>query len=254
MNTLVTTNTFYQKTFNGGMDTLSSDTQVAENAYVQLINGRTRFGGVRPCKKHIELTNLPGGNIQGCCSVGDILIVFINGFAYRRKEGTEAWIEMLEVRLKSYADEVFTQAVPVSYMNFKRTGNEDVHADIKLIENFKVNGTPACVVCQDGETQPYLISYDDVTQQVHVTQSKSFYGWKNTVEDRQYVPIGKEMAYIGGVLYIVSPDRKMLYRSITGRPLDFMINVDKDGNRKQTEEWGGAATTAFAFDFDKALP
>src|ERR1044071_7680228 len=49
------------------------------------------------------------------------------------------------------------------------------------------------------------------------------------------------MAYLNGILFIVSPDRKRLYRSVSGRPLDFVVNVTQSGDKG-----GNAETVSYA--------
>lgn len=44
-------------------------------------------------------------------------------------------------------------------------------------------------------------------------------------DSREYVPIGNSMAWSNGILEIVSQDFNFLYRSVSGRPLDFVVNV-----------------------------
>lgn len=64
-----------------------------------------------------------------------------------------------------------------------------------------------------------------------------------TTSSRVYVPVGRNMAYMDGILYVVSLDRKRIYRSVTGRPLDFMVEIKPDGNKPDTNP--GANSTAF---------
>src|SRR5205823_6881184 len=52
---------------------------------------------------------------------------------------------------------------------------------------------------------------------------------------REYVPIGSLMAYLNGILFVVNGNK--IYRSVSGRPLDFVVNVDINGNK------GGNADT-----------
>jgi len=54
----------------------------------------------------------------------------------------------------------------------------------------------------------------------------------------------------GNTLFIVAPDGLSVYRSITGRPLDFMVIVDTNGNKLSTELDGGASKASFAADFN----
>jgi hypothetical protein len=59
--------------------------------------------------------------------------------------------------------------------------------------------------------------------------------WSNDPDGvREYVPVGRNMLYYDDILYIVSPDRKELYRSVTGRPLDFVIGINSEGNKLES--------------------
>ena len=249
----VVNNVYVQKTFKGGMDTLSADTQVPEDAYVQLINGRARFGGIKPVNKHIQITGLKGSNYQGCVGLKDYLIVFIDGLAFYKKEGQNSFTKISSFQLSSVQKEVFTCAVPVSSMSFVRYAKDDISAPITLKADFKILGTPACVVCQDGSSRPQLITYDSGGN-IGCRPAKSYAEWQNRnsdTTDREYVPAGREMFYLNGKLFIVSPEKTLLYHSITGRPLDFMVNVDSNGNKKPLEADGKADTVAYAFDYDE---
>jgi hypothetical protein len=42
-----------------------------------------------------------------------------------------------------------------------------------------------------------------------------------------------------------------MYQSVSGRPLDFMVNVDINGNKNILEANGGADSVSFSFDFDQ---
>lgn len=44
-------------------------------------------------------------------------------------------------------------------------------------------------------------------------------------DNREYVPIGSSMSWANGILVITSQDTNFLYRSVSGRPLDFVVNV-----------------------------
>lgn len=243
-----------QKDFSGGIDLVSSDTQIADNAYLWLVNARQRFGTVDPIKKHVLQEDVPAGLKQGIISVGNILIAFVSGFAYYKEIGTSnPWVQLANFLMASTVKQYYTEAVPASTFNFVRKANENLKAPITVTTNFKVAGTPQCVVVQDGVNQPWIIIYDDVNQQFSARETKRYVDWQNlstTADDREYVPIGKQMLYTDGILFIVAKDGKSIYRSVTGRPLDFMVNVDPDGNKMPTESEGGAATVSFAFDFD----
>lgn len=244
-----------QKSFSDGLDLLSSDTQISENGYSWLINARNRFGVIDPILKHLEVT-APSGIKQGCRGLGDTLIIFVAGKAYYLLNGSDTWIQIPSFQMKVDAPIIWNEAVPASTFSFLRKLNSSGNINDKLAisADAKINGTPACVVCQDGTNRPWLIIWDDVNDIFTARQAGTYDTWTNVDDsgaDREYVPIGKQMMYKDGKLYIVSPDGKSLYHSITGRPLDFMVNVDTNGNKLPSENNGGATTVSFAFDFDE---
>jgi hypothetical protein len=50
---------------------------------------------------------------------------------------------------------------------------------------------------------------------------------------------------------MVSPDDRLIYRSVTGRPLDFMVIITKEGAKLPTEAEGGAANVAHTVSYYK---
>jgi hypothetical protein len=246
---------FVQNSFQGGVDTVSLETQIADDAYQLVINGRNRFSAIEPIYKHREITNRPAGLLQGTHGVGNVLIIFVAGKAYYQEDGKEGWIQVPNFLMSRTASEYWTETVPASYMNFVRKldVNRNIKAGLAVTTDFKVSGTPAAIVVQDGTNQPWLIMYDSVNQVFTSRRAKRYDEWKNestNADDREYVPRGKQMMYLNGILFIVSTDTKRCYRSVTGRPLDFVIAVDINGNKLSAESQGGAEALSFAFDYD----
>jgi hypothetical protein len=241
-----------QLSFVEGLDTLSPSTSISANGYEWLINGRTRYGRVQPIKKHVELDNLPAGDKQGITAIGDVLIAFINGLAYYKKYATTVWIQIPNFVMSPNVDRIYSQAVPASTLNIQRkTDQNNANAPIIKSANVKVAGTPSGLIVQDGVNQPWIIFYQNGA--FDARETKRYGAWKNTSStnnDREYVPIGTQMMFLNSILFILAPDRKSIYRSVTGRPLDFVINVDANGNKALTEAEGGAKALSFAFDFD----
>jgi len=68
---------------------------------------------------------------------------------------------------------------------------------------------------------------------------------------REYVPIGKQMAFHGGKLYVASTDGTKLYHSVSGRPLDFMVPVNEEGDKiHAAEAIGGVEAVAYTISND----
>jgi hypothetical protein len=246
--------TILQKSFQTGINLLSADTAIAQDGYPWLINGRNRYGFIEPRRKDELIENAPVGLKQGVISVGNVLVIFVSGKAYFNIDGTTGWIQIADFQLSEDAPQYWSIAVPFSTFHFVRKANADIHAGITASPDFKVSGTPECIVVQDGINQPRLIMYDTENQVFTSRVSKTYNEWANVSEDaddREYVPIGRIMMMFNQTLCIQSPDEKQMYRSITGRPLDFMVIVDQDGNKLPSENDGGAARISQAFDFDE---
>lgn len=242
-----------QKVFTGGCNLLASDTALQDNEYRWLINARQRLGYLEANKKAIELDTAPIGKKQGIVAVGDVTILFVAGNAFYKTETGLDWIQISGFSMDAVADIYYTAIVPASTFNFHRKIDESLNNPMLITTDFKVSGTPAGILVQDGAHQPYIIEYDQATQTFIARVTKTYAQWANTsgvANDREYVPIGKQMMYISPILYIVSIDGKSVYRSVSGRPLDFMVNVDFNGNKLPSEAQGGASSTGFTFDSD----
>jgi hypothetical protein len=239
------------RSFSGGINAIDVDTEIDDNQYQLAINSRNRFGDVVPIQKHVVQTGLPAGNYQGGTSVGNVAIVFVNGKAYYQVHGGTVWFRIANFQMDSIVDLLYTQAIPKSTANFIRKSGDSANASITLSTNFNIGGNPAAILVQDGFNQPWLIQFDAVTQTFVARVTKNYTQWSSatlTATDREYVPIGKQMFMLNQKLFIVAADGKSIYQSVTGRPLDFMLNVDPNGNKLSSELRGGAQTTSFSFD------
>ena len=107
---------------------------------------------------------------------------------------------------------------------------------------------------QDGINQPWLIQLNELINILTARKLNTYNQWSNVssgANSREYVPIGKQMMYLNSILFIVAPNGRSIYRSVSGRPLDFMVNIDVDGKKVPSEIIGGAASVSFAADFDE---
>lgn len=238
---------YFQQSFLGGMNMQLDPTRLAANEYPLLINGRNRFDTVQPIPSTVKSLNLPMGNkIQGIYAAGNFLLTFIDGKAYFRDVSQSQVFNLIPgLQMSIDADVVFAELVPASTVNFQRVPAIDTrNSDIKLTS--AVTGTPQAVVVQDGVSTPWLILSD-----LTVRPAKNYNDWDSSdLTKREYVPIMRQMLWQDSILYGVSPDKKFIYRSVSGRPLDFMVNIDKDGNKLPNEADGGAQSVAFAVDYD----
>lgn len=237
--------TFTQYNFSGGMNLFNEDFSIGENEYRKGYNIRVRSGSVEGIKEPLELSTAPVGLKQGLYGFENYLVLFNNGRAYYYDEELETWTNIPSFQLSTTAEYLYAQVVPASSSNFKR----QLAAESQIsgtssetnvsIANIVVNGTPAGMVVQDGYDQPWLILPD-----VSARQLNTYGEWSN-LNQREYVPIGLNMAFMNGILFVVSPDRKKLLRSLSNRPLDFVVNVDVNGAKG-----GDAYTTDYAVSYD----
>lgn len=258
---------YYQRDFKGGLDLYSKDTDVAINGYVQLINARTRRGAVESINKSLDITYNLNGSFQGLYGVGSVWIAFCAGNAFYMPVGGTQWFQVPFFSMDADVDYIYAQAVPGATNNFLRQAvltqqvNDDgtvsniVNSAGGIIKTtpLSVQGLPGGIVVQDGSNQPWLLTYDVDNNNVTARVLGNYSQWDNTgttSNNMEYVPIGRQMMFLNGILFIQAPNGYTVYRSVSGSPLNFMVNVDQNGNKQPTEDLGGASTVSFAMDFD----
>lgn len=242
-----------QTSFVDGLDFLASDIQISGFGYQWLVNARQRFGYIQANKAPINKSQFaPAGKMQGVKAVGNTLILFVNGKAYFQFDGDNFWPEIAGFQMDANVDKLYSEFIPDSTFNFSRALNatSNIADPIRKNANVSINGTPQGLLVQDGINQPFIITFDGSTNLPSARITQSYDDWQAGIA-QEYVPIGTIMLYLTPKLLIVSADRKVIYHSVSGRPLDFMINVDVNGNKLATEVLGGAFTVSFAFDFDE---
>lgn len=247
---------FGQFDFSGGMDLITPDIGIASTCYKYLINGRVRFGSPEAIRKPSAIA-APAGKKQGLYAVGNILVAFIAGKAYYNLPGNAFWIRIADFQLDPNVDFIYSVSVQSSTINNARTLSvaNNINGGVNLQSSLSVAGTPAGLLCQDGINQPWLIFYDAGSNTARARVTKGYNDWSNTnptqADSREYVPIGKQMFVYSGILYIVSNDGYNVFRSVTGRQLDFMVIIDINGNKLATEDLGGALRISFSVGFDQ---
>lgn len=226
-----------QFSFSGGMNSFLDDLSLGENEYVKLFNGRIRNGVV--ANKKATLVEAPGGKKQGLYAAGNIILLFLDGFAYYKLIGISTdWTFIEGFQMDSEVEFIYGDFLPVASRNYKRLSTTDnVNADIKLAISSST-GSPACFLAQDGINQPFIIQSDGSAR---VAQKYS--QWTTNIQE--YVPIGKQTVFINGKTYVVAVDGKSIYHSVSGDPLNFVVNIESDGDKG-----GDAETTSFAVDFN----
>lgn len=239
---------FNQESFIGGLNQSIDSTRISKNEYALLINGRNRYDVITPVKLPKQVLDPSislGVNYQGLYSAGSILIIFVDGRAYWKDQNLPGSNFNLIVGLQLDPNEpiIYAELVPNSYSNYTRipatTGQKNT--DVKLVS--LVSPSPQGMVVQDGKSQPWFID-----AQLNARELNTYSDWN--LSDREYVPIGRQMLHFNGILYLVSANGKLIYRSVTGRPLDFMVNITDSGGKELFEVDGGADSVAHSVDYE----
>lgn len=246
---------FKQQSFRGGMNLQFDPTRIQRDQYPLLINGRTRYDIVEPVHSPLLVSDsifpAVGAVFQGIYSAGNFSVLFISGRAYYRNEevpGATFNAVMLEdgttpLQMSNAVDTIYAQLVPASTLLYLRKAvvGTDAAKGVTLTPdgNAEVAGVEAAMIVQDGVSQPFAISSLGVARQL-----RTYAEW--TLDAREYVPVGKQMLYSNGILYVVRSDGKRIYRSVTGRPFDFVVQIGTDGQKA-----GDAESTAFDVSFQE---
>ena len=205
---------------------------------------------------------------QAVYAVGDFLIIVQRGaarFKHRLSDtGTTLWDSATNptLLLDAGVDYIYMQAVPPGTCSFAYTAagtSEQINLDTSAA---KLTKTVAAIVVQDGLNQPNLIAFSSTDSSATVTVRKAytFAQHGTTLTDpiteesavqREYVPIGKQMMYFNGKLYIISADGKSIYHSVSGRPLDFVVAIGTDGNKiSSVEADHGASVVSYSVSYE----
>lgn len=233
--------------FSGGMNLLVEPSKLNPNEYQLAKNVRNRFANLKPVKRAVEL-EAPSGLKQGILTTDGYILLFVRGQAFYRYYTSSSFLSVSGFSLSAKAKRVYTAAVPASTVRFRRLlqSTQSAELNVNLDSQVVVNGNPSVIVVQDGVSQPQLIYWDGSK---FVARDANTYDQWNT-NDREYVPIGLDMVYHNDILFVVSPDRKTLYRSVQGRPLDFVVAVDDTGDKSGNEEDGGAPAVSYSVGYD----
>jgi hypothetical protein len=262
---------YKQTSFSGGFNLLLEDTRlpvtvkykesdspydITFDQYRIASNVRARFDICTPIQQSVVELGAPSGLKQAIVSFGRYVIVFIAGSAYYKQVGTTNWTKIVGFSMSTTAPRYWTVAVPLNTTNYGRqavTTNSVVSANNGITQtpilsaSAQFGNIPGLLV-QDGGTQPQFL-YIDTNNIVQCRTTQTYQQWTAiynnngvlTNDLREYVPVGTFMEFYNGILFVVSPDYASLYRSVSGRPLDFMVNVTTAG-----QAGGDATTTSYS--------
>lgn len=234
---------YVQKGFEGGMNILVNDTALKQNEYRLCLNARSRFGRFSPVANGIEDVAAPIGVKQDIQTFGDFVVLFVAGYCYYRLFSATGWKQIPGFKMSIDAPRFWTAIVPVTTLLFNRLATStDAKAAILWNNVAGANqGTPSGIVVQDNINQPQIVYIDPVTLLPTARVLQTYAQWTFATNKREYVPIGNAMAWVDGVLYVTSQDFETIYRSVSGRPIDFVINITAAGDKG-----GDASTTSYS--------
>lgn len=235
-----------QTDFSGGMNMRDAVDLLAANEYVWGVNVRTRDKQITPVLAPIEDVLLPDGIKQGLFAFGNYLLLFSGGRAYWRiASSSTSWTQIADFQMSATATTFYVALVTGSSANFRR-----YRLDTEARVGFQAggtalltsNGTPAGLVVQDGVNQPWLI-FSNLTARVTQRYDEWVLGTA-----QEYVPIGTQMIVVGVKLFVLALDGFTIYQSVSGRMLDFVVNVKTDGTAG-----GDASTTSLAVSTEQVF-
>ncbi len=242
---------------------------ITYNQYRLGLNLRSRFDVAEPILSSVEDYSAPAGIKQGILTFGNYIIIFCAGLCYYKLNGTQGWYTVSGFSMNPNAPRFWFVAVPLNTTNYARAAiptattvvastvttpneptvtttinNGPLSANAPILTVPQTNyiaatfGNNPGLLVQDGSTQPQFLFINNVGQiQCRVTQT--YAQWSFPIDDttlqltgpdmREYVPIGTYMEWYNGILFIVDPNFSQIYRSVSGRPLDFVIDVDENG-------------------------
>jgi len=262
---------YKQTSFAGGFNLLLDDTRlpvsfkykegetpydITYNQYRLGLNIRTRFDVAQPISSSVTDYNAPPGVKQAIITFGNYIIIFVAGTAWYRLNTDTHWTQINNFLMSNSAPRFWTIEVPLTTTLYARlagviptttTPNAALPiAQVNLAGATTSFGNIAGILVQDGINQPQFI-YIDSNNLLQCRITQTYAQWTFPLDPttlqltgpdaREYVPIGTFMEWYNGILFIVDPNFTYIYRSVSGRPLDFVINVDENGQK------GGDATT-----------
>ena len=247
---------FTQSSFIGGLNNNIDPTKLSQDSYFLGINVRNRQSNLQPIRKPLNLSDkIPEGNLQGIFGAGTLLLIFINGEPYIRNVAEEdtGFVRLIGAsKLDANVPYIFAEFVPGATLGFARVnapieyvaGNIAVQDNVTFNRELPFNTSVQGVIYQDGLNQGNFIVSDEGV----VRKSQNYGQW--TIDNREYLPKMKQMLYYGGILFGVSNDGKEIFHSVSGRPLDFVVAIDADGNKDGPETEGGAPGVSWKVDFE----
>ena len=230
-----------QVDFSGGMSSLFDSTKAPINQYRIGLNVRIRKNAIQGAFKPVKHYSI-SGNHQGIFAVDDKLVLVVNGICQRLVDQRSFSPMQMLYSLDPDVEYIYHQSVPTPTNFF--VGETFAPSDINVGEPYSsvISTFNEGVVLQDGINQPVLLHATLANRRLRTYKQWSF-------EQPEYVPVGKQMTSSGNKLFIVSSDGKSIYQSVSGRQLDFVLNINPTTGAAR----GDAATTNLAVSAAKTV-
>jgi hypothetical protein len=248
---------YSQQSFVGGMNMSVDDTRLGQDEYKFAKNVRNRFGTLEGIKNVNDISSDIGAftsnpPIQKVYSIGEFVFLFFDGGCKYRKplNPDSTWAVLWSGGQMDRSAEIFVQAVPASTQNFLRKETSVAGASLELDMENAVQKTVAAIIVQDGINQPKII---ELTGGYATDRAaKTYAEWiDGTYTSREYIPIGRQMAFFNNKLFVVSPDGTEIYHSVSGRPMDFVVAITTAGHKINSDETiGGAPATSYTVGYN----
>lgn len=242
--------------FLGGINQQFDPTKLnPEEDFYIAINARLRKNVVEPVREPVDITaGLPtSGIMQGLFAADNILLAFISGKAYYRDfAGSDVWTPIVGYDMSPIVQRVYCELVPASTVNYLRQLNtdENVRGPVALALDTPSLLSPQCVIVMDGATQPTVIFADGTAR-----KTQNYSQWTKTPSGMEYVPIAILPMFYNNKLYCIGKGSNgawnQLFHSVSGQPLNFMVAINKNGEKTDSSEMvGGAYAVAGGFSYN----
>ena len=222
---------FLQNNF-GSLNRQIDPSNLQPGQYALGINVRVRNGGPEPIGLPLDLTDtLPTfTNLQGIYGFDNFLVVFADGLAWIKNYDDPApqFTQVPNFQMSPLVDIIYALEVPASTVNYVRKLASDTSGPVNLSTQYE--GAPSAIICQDGINQPWLILPDGTAR-----VSQNYSQWSQSAGNtREYIPIGTFMIFVNNKTYLMVKDTNdnytLIASSVSGRPCDFMVNIDTNGD------------------------
>src|SRR5574343_983354 len=213
---------YAQSDFSGGLFTQYDATKTPRNSYPLALDVQMRRNVVKPRNRHAKPT-CPLGTVHGLYAVGSQRYIFIDGQAYVRDVSSslyfntsDGWTEI------DSSVRVYAERLPTTFKLFNRRAS--TVETTTLYFNNSIAAYPECLWVGNGRDDEQVIYPDGTAELIG-----DFDGW--TQNDPSYVPIGTVRVFTADKGFIMNPTGLKLYSSVTGRPTDYVIQINNAGDK-----------------------